>query len=142
MTVQMRIFRQVGLALVVVLLGCAKSEESLPEGHESQSVVSPEGLMRAFVWVPALSGGLGATVSQPYQVWVEDVQFASKRLMLEADKTDGLRISWVSGQTLEVCYSSAQIFKFLNRFDFAIEGSPTIRSIEVMLRRVEDLSEC
>ena len=129
-------------AIMAMSVGCTNSLESLPDGQQSQSTLSPDGITRAFVWVPKMSGGLGATVSQSHQVWIENTRMAGKRLMVEADKTDGLKLTWISVSTLEVCYADAQIFRFLNKFDFANEQSPEIISVEIVLRRMKTLDMC
>lgn len=138
-----RICCQAATAIVVVLLGCSGSGGSLPDGHQVQSLVSPDGGTRAFVWVPQLPrGGLGATVSQPYQVWLESQRFSSRVLVVEGYKMDGFRLAWVSDGILDVCYADARIYKFLSGVDFAIEKSPEVVSIEIILRRVQNLRAC
>lgn len=142
MIAPLRVCFQIATAIAIVLMGCSSSGESPPDGQQVQSLVSPDGVTRAFVWIPKLSGGLGATVSQPYQVWLENKRFASKELVVEAYKTDGFHIAWATANTLEVCYSDARIYKFLNGVDFAIEKSPEIVSVEIVLRRVQNLRAC
>jgi hypothetical protein len=124
------------------LLACAPSTDQLPKGREVGSQVSPTKLERAFVWAPEL-GGLGATVSQPYQVWIESLQSVKNlRMILEADKTDGLRIRWLDPANVEICYSTAQITKFSNHYTSASEESPTVVKAEIVLRKVPTLAEC
>jgi hypothetical protein len=66
---------------------------SLPEGTEQIREISPDNSNAAFVWLPTL-GGLGATVSQPYQVWIESQRSQKeKRLVFEADKTDWILLT-------------------------------------------------
>ena len=64
--------------------------------------------------------------------------------MLEADKTDEIKIKWLGTRLLEVCYSEAQISTFRNRFiDVDRTGGVTqVQTVEVMLRRVGRLDEC
>ncbi len=142
MITPLRVCLQVAIAIAVVATGCSSSPESPPNGQEAQSLIGPDGDTRAFVWIPTLSGGLGATVSQPYQAWLESKRFASKTLVVEAYKTDGLHIAWAAGNILEVCYADARIYKFLNGVDFAAEESPEIVSVEIVLRRVKNLHAC
>lgn len=137
-----RLFCVSVLIASAILTSCSDSEESLPDGRQVQLVENADGVTRAFILIPTQSGGLGATVSQPYQVWVENEEFAEKRLMVEAEKTEGLQLAWIDGNTLEVCYSDALIFRFLNKFDFATERSPEIRSVEVVLKKTKSLSMC
>jgi hypothetical protein len=128
--------------VLVALVGCSRSVESVPDGRQAQLVENTDGVTRAFVWIPAQSGWLGATISQSYQVWIESEKFSEKRLMVEAAKTDGLRLAWIDNDTLEVCYSDALIFMLLNKFDFVTEQSAEIRSVEVVLRKVKSLGVC
>jgi hypothetical protein len=123
-------------------MSCFNSSEQLPEGLPGQSITSPDGVTRAFVWIPTLSGGLGATTSQPYQIWIENTRFAGTVLVAEAYKTDGFRLSWTSEDLLEVCYADARIYKFVSGVDFATEHSRKSKTVEVVLRRVRSLDEC
>lgn len=112
------------------------------KGNQAALVISPDKSYIAKIWLPEL-GGLGATMSQPYQVWVESKAGAS-RLMLIADKTDGIKLKWLGIALLEICYKDAQINTFQNRFvDIDRTGSETlIKTVEVRLRRVERMEEC
>jgi hypothetical protein len=112
------------------------------QGQRSEIEVSPDKNHTSIVWLPDI-GGLGATISQPYQVWIENKNGES-RLVLEADKTDGVKIKWHNARHLEICYSDAQISKFSNRFiDIDhINSEIEIHFIEVTLRHVMQLDEC
>lgn len=114
-----------------------------PENMERISEISSsDGRFVAAIVAPRLDG-LGATVSQPYQLWITSADGES-RLMLEADKTNGLKVNWRSPLHLEVCYSEAQIVQFRNRF-FSIStsaGLPSGRTLEVTLRKVSEDSDC
>lgn len=131
--------------LIWVLLlfsGCGTSTEKLPAGHEASSQSAPSGQSRAFVWVPEL-GELGATVSQPYQVWMQSLQGEKQEtLVWEADKTDGVRVSWKAPDVLEVCYGQAQITYFRNHFISVGRNSPQIYKAEIVLKKVAKLDDC
>lgn len=142
MMVPTLLFRASLVLAALILVSCSNALESLPEGQQAQVIASSDKTTRAFVWIPKQSGGLGATVSQPYQVWIENEKFGQKRLMLEASKTDGLRLVWISDSILEVCYSDAQIFRFLNKFDFVVQGSHEMKSVEIILRKAASLDAC
>lgn len=120
------------------LLGCYGWPDRPSAGVAVSEKVSPNGISKAFVWAPQ-QGGLGATVSQPLQVWINH---GGRGMVFEGDKSNGLRIRWLSDSTLEICYSRMQITKFRNEFVDVNEGSPEIYSIEVVLRKVESLDSC
>ena len=122
---------------------CSGSHTPAPVGGELlASVTSPDQAYVAKVQRPAIDG-MGATISQPYQVWVEG-RSGSPQRVFEADKTDGVKIRWVAGLELEVCYADAQISTFRNRFvEVDRSGAVTaVRTAEVLLRRVPRLAEC
>lgn len=121
---------------------CDRSESPVPPGSEVFSALSPDGAFRAKVWIPKLSGGLGATISQSYQVWIQETSGTDKQLVLEGNKSDGFRLLWTSGGNLEICYADAQVYKFKNKYVVASETSRDVRIVEVVLRRVPDLRQC
>ncbi len=127
--------------LVVLITGCDRAEE-LKKGETVEVRISPDEKVRAFVWMPKLTGELGATVSQPYQVWIEFKDDQVKKLMLEGDKTSPFKIHWINSEQLQICYSNAKIYKFRNRYAIASEHSEDIHEVEVILHRVGDLKEC
>ena len=130
------------LVLLIISVGCKGGRDELPAGHQVDGKVSPDGLSRAFVWVPGLAG-LGATVSQPYQVWLESSNRKGYRaLVLEADKTDGVRLKWRGANELEICYGPSQISSFRNFFVFAEQSVPVLYKVEIFLRRVNQLNDC
>jgi hypothetical protein len=114
------------------------------QGKEVTSVLSPDQVYRAKVWLPEL-GGMGATMSQPFQVWLENTKISDQsRLVFEADKTDEVRVKWNTPLELEICYNSAQIHRFSNRFVSVdrTSGMAESRVIEVVLRKVKRLNDC
>jgi hypothetical protein len=123
------------------------------EGKEIASAVSSDQTFKAIVWRPTLDGGLGATISQPYQVWIEVIKGKGdgelkSRLVFAAEKTDGLLIKWTAPLVLEICYSEAQIYDLFNRFN-DIVGKPRNHEMnidtkegEVILRKVKRISDC
>jgi hypothetical protein len=134
-----------GLWLVTVLVGCGYGSEKIPKGHEIAAETSPDGYSRAFVWFPKLSGLLGATVSQPYQVWIQYLQGnREQRLIFKADRTEGVKLTWKGPRELEICYGPARISEFRNFFDYAEQGwqPRQLYQVEIVLRRVGKLAEC
>lgn len=129
-----------GLLFLVLLVGCGDRIEKLPRGHEVAAQTSPDGLSKAFVWLPEL-GGLGTTVSQPYQVWIQKGE-KQKELIFEADKTDWIRIAWKAPSELEICYDQAQITHFRNLFVVLEQNSSQTYEVEIVLRRVQKFSDC
>lgn len=116
----------------------------LERGKELIVKVSPEGRHKAFVWLPEL-GALGATVSQPTQVWLQGLEAGVERkLVFEADKTDGVHLAWRNASELEICYDEAQILQFSNRFIVVEQrnGALEAKAVEILLKRVSNLSEC
>ena len=94
------------------------------------------------IWSLKLDG-LGATISQPYQVWIES-KAGKQELILEADKTDGIHAKWLNNRLVELCYSEAQITKFRNRFVDVDRASreKIAETVEFRLRNVKDAAEC
>ena len=138
--------RYIGISFVVALVSCGDRTEKIPSGHEYATQAAPDGLNRAFAWVPELSGGLGATISQPYQVWIQSQRAgleAKKLLVFEADKTDGVRLLWMTRSRLEICYAEAQIGQFRNRFlALDTKNQRVVDEIEIVLKRVQKLTDC
>jgi hypothetical protein len=132
----------VGLLVLIGISGCCHRDDKLTAGHEALTKSAPDGASRAFVWLPEL-GGLGATLSQPYQVWMQSLRDNKEmRLVLGADKTDGIHLGWTGSNQLEICYATAQIFQFQNFFTVAKEGSQDIYNVEILLKKVPKLDDC
>jgi hypothetical protein len=135
--------RLVWLLLMVGVSGCSDRHARAPTGSEQLSTVAPDGSSRAFVWLPESGGYLGATVSPPYQVWLQSSRYKEdESLILAADKTTGLRLYWSGTNELVICYVKAQISRFRNFFVVAKDSSPEIYSVEVLLRKVAKLDDC
>ncbi len=114
------------------------------QGKEIASVLSANKMYKARIWLPILDG-MGATVSQPFQVWLEDTRINDQsRLIFEADKTDAIRLKWIAPLELEVCYEDAQIHRFSNRFVGVdrSNGFPEAGNIEVVLRKAKLIGDC
>jgi hypothetical protein len=136
----------VGFALSWLTSMAMREQRSatMEQGEEIVSGLSPDESYRARVWLPGL-GGLGATVSQPHQVWLENVKGISEsRLMFEADKTDEVRVKWRMPLELEICYSDAQVSYFSNRYVSVdrTSGIAQARTVEIVLRKAKQLNEC
>jgi len=133
-----------GIGMVLMVMGSSRdSRASEPTaGKQAALVISPDKTYVAKIWLPDL-GGLGATISQPHQVWIAS-RASESRLMLEADKTNEIKVKWLGMRLLEVCYSDAQISTFHNRFIDVnrTDGITQVKTVEVKLRRVERLDEC
>lgn len=131
------------LALLLSIGGCVDKTPPRKNGRELQSAVSHDETLRAVLWMPEQSGPFGATVSDLYQVWLESFPSATNQLLvLEADKTAGMQLSWTKMDQLEICYSDAQILNFRNRYATLDSNSLDVHKTEIVLRRVDALSNC
>jgi hypothetical protein len=133
------------------------SRHTLPQGKEIASALSPDQTFKAIVWYPTLEGGLGATISQPYQVWIQiekgkgrgegkDVKTSLSQL-LAADKGE-VRVKWIEPYLLEICYDQLSTYEFINRFTDTV-GRPSMDELnikakegEVVLRKVKRIDDC
>lgn len=127
MTKAVRLF--LSLCLATLIASCSgHSESTLPNGAEVSSKTAPDGRSRAFVWAPKTSDVLGATNSQPLQVWLQyGKDSAQPSLVLKVDATDGVAISWKGSNELDICFGPTHVYFFNNLFDRADE-SLTLRS--------------
>lgn len=132
----------VGLVTMWIVSIAQRENEatSLMSGREQTRQAAPNSSVVAFVWLPDISGSV--MVSQPYQVWIESKQPSKKRRVLEADKTDSISLAWRGSGLLEICYSDAQITQFKNRFVAVEQGLPQVREVEIVLRKVQKVSDC
>jgi hypothetical protein len=130
-----------------------ESRDTPEKGIEIASALSPDQTFKAIVWLPTLEGGLGATVSQPYQVWLEVVRKkrdgkTKSSLVFSADKSSPMHIRWISKSELEICYVEAQIFHFYNLFNDIVglpsndETNRITTKGEVVLRKVKRIDDC
>lgn len=136
------------LLVAVASLVCSflreRGDHAPPRGKEHVRKVAPDRLHVAFLWLPAREG-MGATYSQQYQVWIEQLHGSrEKRIVLSADKTNWIGISWATSSQLHVCYMGAQISAFRNHFTVVVRsGDVTILDdLEVVLRKVISEAEC
>lgn len=137
------LYQKTVLFLMVLLTACDNRPNQPPDGSVVNVVTSPDGFARAFVVIPKMSGGLGATLSQPYQVWMESLKIGTdKQLIVSADKTDGFHLSWTDKGQLEVCYGHAQIFEFRNTMVMITEESQSMHVVEIVLKRADKLTSC
>lgn len=129
-------------ALTSLFVGCGDSSNSLTRGKEVSSAVAPDARSRAFVWYPQQSG-LGATNSQPFEVWIKYASGDDKlRRVFSAERTAGVRLKWIDPRTLEICYGPSYVLKFENFFDHGEQHSQDLYHVEILLRRVSKLTEC
>lgn len=119
-------------------------QEATPrEGEQVAVERSPDQAYTARVLLPELDG-MGATISQPYQVWIENKRNET-RWVLKASRTAEIRIKWLSARELEICYNDAQIARFRSRYidiDRSASGEIRDQTVEVTLRHVKQLDEC
>jgi len=136
--------RLIGIAcLLLLVVCCGSNSRRRPLGAEREAASSPDGNIRAFVWLPDLSAAMGAKTSQPYQVWAQQQGPAkAEQLALIAEQTDRLHLRWRAPRLLEVCYAEAHITGFGNRMAFAADGSAVPMKLEITLRHVERLDNC
>lgn len=116
----------------------------LGKGRERQRTDSPDGAYSAFLCIPTLDG-LGATISQPYQLWLEKRGVdGTRQLAFVADNTDGFQLSWRTPTVLLVCYERASIYQFRNRIVTIRRGQdvPGIFEAEVVLHKARATDEC
>lgn len=129
--------------LLLMIAGCGAHSEHLQDGTEAASLPAPDGLSRAFVWVPKSSDTLGATNSQSYEVWIQYSKGDKQpSLVLRADATDGLIVDWKGPQQLEICYGPSHIYYFNNLFDRADQYARQLYRVEIVLRHVQALAAC
>jgi hypothetical protein len=125
------------------LTSCYREPATLQEGRESASIVSPDAVGRAFIWLPKESTEFGATNSTTYEVWLERVQGGKKQaLVLRADATDGVVVRWTAPRDLEICYGPTHISYFNNVFFHAEQYNSSIYRVEIFLRRASSLAAC
>jgi hypothetical protein len=131
------------LCLLAQLPACEHRWEKPEEGTQLASATAPGGASRAFVWQLEMDG-LGATVSQPYQVWMQSLHGEPhNKMIFEADKTEGVRLAWKGPRELEICYGAAQINRFLNYYYVSPVGnSGEMDKVEIRLRRADKLANC
>lgn len=131
------------LTIVGAVIGCGSRGETLSMEREVAAVSSPDGVSRVLVWMPERAGFLGATASDVYQVWIEYSRGTKPReLMLEATKTDGVSVTWLTDRRVEICYGPTNINKFSNSFVYAEQSTPGIYKVEIVLQRVDALTMC
>ena len=129
--------------MFATIVGCEYGKEQLPKGHEVSFAVAPDGLSRASVWMPDQSGTLGATNSQPLQVWIQYLKGEQWReLLLKIEKTDGVKVTWRTTRELEICYGPSHIYFFRNFFEYGEQHSQQLYEVEVQLKRVQAFADC
>lgn len=134
----------VGLMIMVCVCGCGRNLDKVQDGSITASSVSPNGFVEALIVAVDLGqGGAGATMSQSYQVYLRSKRPGVKEMMvvLAAEKTDGFRLRWLD-QKLFICYAEAHIFRMNNQFYVSGTDHRPLDDIEVILQRVNNLTEC
>lgn len=141
---KIRFIALLNVCILVSVVGCGPDRDAVREGPVVDKSVSPDGMVEAVVVAPDLGGAmLGATVSQPYQVYLRSLRpgITATEVILNAQRTDGLRVRWAD-QKLTICYADAQILHFKNSFDVYENGRKRLDLIEILLKRIERLDEC
>lgn len=134
-----------GTIILVSLMGCGRNLDVVREGKVIESKISPNGMVEAVVSaVDNGDGGLGATMSQAYQVYLRTKRPGLKdiQVVLAAQRTEGFRLHWAMDSRLIVCHATAHIFRIDNRFYVSGKDHVASDDVEVVLRRVEKLEEC
>jgi hypothetical protein len=131
------------LGIVVLPMLCACGSSGLPKGHEIASSTAPDGRSRAFVWAVQMPDLLGATNSQVYEVWIQMLgDDKPQQLIMKADRTEGLVVTWKDSRELQVCYGPSYITDFRNFFDYATQGSLHLYHVEIALKGATTLADC
>ncbi|QCZ93519.1 hypothetical protein [Salinimonas iocasae] len=121
--------------------GCDNSRQYFDEreGEDISTRISPNENYKALLRKVDISGSV--MVSQPYQVIVED-KAGNKKVILLADKTSGLTITWLEPTIISICYGKeTRIREFRNSYGFYYENTPYVDG-EVILNRKERFEEC
>jgi len=133
------------LVMIVPLLACASCDRGIggSRNTEIQRDPSPDG--RSVAQVTRVDSS-GATDSDRYQIRLQYLKSKHSRpvLILEANRTTGLKVKWTDKNTLEVCYPKADITTFRNMYDYGEEGWNYSEWywVEILLRRVPDIAQC
>lgn len=131
------------LTTVVLAMLFACSDGGFPKGKEIASSSAPDGGSRAVVWAVETLELLGATNSQVYEVWVQLLTGDKpQELILRADRTEGLKVTWRDSRTLEICYGPSHITDFRNFFEYGEQHSQKLYQVEISLRRANRLDDC
>lgn len=127
---------------VLALSACSRGVEDVREGRDVVTKDSPDGRFRARLREVDIDGSV--MVSQPYQVVVTSLIHPSREpmVMLTADKTSPLELTWEAPATLLVCYSEAHIYNFRNVFFSAMEDGTNYHEAEVVLRKSATSDAC
>ena len=129
--------------IAVACSACGDRTARSAKGVEQLAQVAPDGVSKAFVWLPETDGYLGATVSTFYQVWIQDLhRDKEEQLLLNGDKTSGFELVWTGPRELRICYVKARISSFRNFFVVAKRDSPDIYEVEIELRKVPRSGQC
>lgn len=116
-------------------------------GHEEGGQMSPDGLSRAFVWLPEPDTSGAAAIPQPYQVWIKSFQGdKEERVVFESDMTKGIRLVWRSAGLLEICYGEAHINDFSNFFRVSSHPHEDYPhddyEVEIVLKKAATANDC
>jgi hypothetical protein len=121
-----------------------RRKKEVSVGRETFSKPSADRRLIASVFTPDIQG-LGATISQPLQVWIRDNSVQnSMRLVLSATRAPFLALRWKDNSTLEVCFEKANIDEFTNSY-FSTDRDTKKNvdvTVEIILKRVRDRVDC
>ena len=130
------------IAVVIAFTAFGCGAKSPRKGNDLLTIRSPDQNFEAVLREVDIDASI--MVSQPYEVLIRNLAIdpAEFRVILSADRTDGLKIRWTESGLLEVCYSSARIYGFTNAF-VALRREPALlQKAEIMLRRTKSLADC
>lgn len=65
-----------------------------------------------------------------------------QQLIMRADGTEGLVVTWKDSRELQICYGPSYITDFRNFFDYTTQGSPHLYHVEIALKRAARLADC
>lgn len=105
---------------------------------------SPAGHVEALVLQTDMGDvGFGATLSQPYQVYLRpvDPSLEGEKVVLGFTRSNGARIRWEKDRLI-ICYDEAAITTFYNKYDLGGTDRKIVESVEVVLERREKIDQC
>ena len=121
--------------------GCDNSRQyfDVRKGKDITTKISPNEKHKVLIRKVDISGSV--MVSQPYQVIVED-KAGNKKVILLADKTSGLTITWLELTIISICYGKeTRIRELKNSYGFYYDNTSYVDG-EVILNRKERFEEC
>ena len=140
-----RLMKSLLLVTVVAALsatGCSSNVDAPRDGENIGVVRSPDQNFEAVIRKVDIDSTI--MVAQWYQVLIRSLVIEPQefKVMLSADKTEGLHLRWNESGQLEVCYGPAQIGSFRNTFVAYSREPIRLETAEIVLRRTKSLADC